>query len=248
MNKREFKSALVCERQRGFSLLELMIVLLVLSVMMGTVFQQINMVQQRNSAEQSKSDIFEESRNFVDQMTRDVHLSGYPNPRNFAPAYITGPNDPHAAVGLVKVAVDQLWFEGDIDGDGTVDSVQFYLDSTGSNCPCLKRSQTIKLSGDPLTGQGTASYQTEVQNVQNGTSTNPIFQAYDINGNLITLPVDFSSNAATIAKIRSIKVTITVRSPNMDLKTRIYPITTLVSAVDLDNCSQAAASQTMSCQ
>jgi hypothetical protein len=126
--------------------------------------------------------------------------------------------------------------------------VQFYLDSTGNNCPCLKRSQAIKLSADPLTGQGTASYQMEVQNVQNGTSTNPIFQAYDISGNLLTLPLDINSNGASIASIRSIKVTLTVQSPTMDFKTRTYPITSLVSSVDLDNCSQAAASQTMSCQ
>jgi prepilin-type N-terminal cleavage/methylation domain-containing protein len=248
MNNRESRASSVRDRQHGFSLLELMIVLLVLSVMMGTVFQQINLVQQRNAAEQSKIDIFEESRSFVDQLTRDLHLAGYPNPRNFAPGYISGPNDQHAAVGLVRVAVDQLWFEGDVDGDGAVDSVQFYLESSGSNCPCLKRSQTVKLSGSPLTGQGTATYQAEVQNVQNGTSSNPIFQAYDINGNLVTLPVDFNSNANTIASIRSIKVTITVQSPIMDFKTRTYPITTLVSSVDLDNCSQAAASQTMSCQ
>ena len=248
MNRQSPGASWKRDRQYGFSLLELMVVLLVLSVMMGTVFQQINLVQQRNAAEQNKIDIFEEARTFVDQMTRDLHLAGYPNPRNFAPGYITGPNDQHAAVGLMKVAVDQIWFEGDVDGDGAVDSVQFYLDSTGNNCPCLKRSQTLKLSGNPLTGHSSATNQAEVQNVQNGTSSNPIFQAYDINGNLITLPVDFSSNASTLASIRSVKVTITVQSAIMDFKTRTYPITTLVSSVDLDNCSQAAVSQSMSCQ
>ena len=233
-------------QQRGFSLLELMVVLLVLSVMMAAVFQQIRLVQQRSTAEQSKVDVFEESRTFVDQMTRDLHQAGYPNPRNFAAAYISGPNDPHAAVGLVKVAVDQLWFEGDVVGDGNVYSVQYYLDTTGTNCPCLIRSQTPKVNANPLTGQGTTPY-VQVQNVQNGTSTNPIFQAYDINGNLIGLPVDFNANPATIAQIRSVKVTLTVQSPVMDFQTRTYPITTLVSTVDLDNCSQAANGQTMSC-
>lgn len=233
--------------QLGFSLIELMVVLLILSVMMGAVFSQINLVQQRNSVEQNRVDIFEEGRSFVDQMTRDLHHAGYPNPRNFAAGYITGPNDQHAAVGLVKVAVDQLWFEGDVAGDGNVYSVQFYLDPNGNNCPCLKRSQSVKLSGDPLTGQGTATYYSEVQGVQNGTSTNPIFQAYDLNGNLITLPVDFDNNKTTMAQIRSISVTVTVQSSVMDFKTKTYPITTLVSSVDLDNCSQAATGQTMSC-
>lgn len=244
MKKRMLNSR---KRQLGFSLIELMVVLLILSVMMGAVFAQISLVQQRNSVEQSRVDIFEEGRSFVDQMTRDLHHAGYPNPRNFVKGYITGPNDQHAAVGLVKVAVDQLWFEGDVVGDGNVYSVQFYLDPNGNNCPCLKRSQTIKLTGDPLTGQGTATYYSEVQGVQNGTATNPIFQAYDMNGNLITLPADFDANPATIAQIRSISVTVTVQSSTMDFKTKTYPITTLVSSVDLDNCSQAATSQTMSC-
>jgi prepilin-type N-terminal cleavage/methylation domain-containing protein len=241
------KSLSSSRKQRGFSLIELMVVLLILSVMMAAVFQQINLVQRRNAVEQNRVDIFEEGRSFVDQMTRDLHQAGYPNPRNFGKGYLSGPNDQHGAVGLVKVAVDQLWFEGDVVGDGNVYSVQFYLDPNGTNCPCLKRSQTVKLSGDPLTGQSSATYYSEVQGVQNGTATNPIFQAYDINGNLITLPVDFDNNPTTIAQIRSIKVTVTVQSSIMDFQTRTYPITSLVSSVDLDNCSQAATGQTMSC-
>ncbi|MGH9521312.1 MAG: PilW family protein [Terriglobales bacterium] len=241
------QKTLAKQPQSGFSLIELMIVLLVLSVMMGAVFQQINLVQQRNTAEQAKTDMFQESRSFMDQLTRDLHMAGYPNPRNFAPGYVTGPNDTHAAVGLVQVTSNSLTFEGDVDGDGVIDSVQYYLNSTGNNCPCMRRSQTQKISADPMS-QGTAANYMEVQNVQNGTSANPIFQAYDINGNLITLPVDFDNNKTTMATIRSIKVTMTVQSPIVDIKTRIYPITTLVSSIDLDNCSQAATNKTMSCQ
>lgn len=238
-------------RQRGFSLIELMIVLLVLSIMMAAVFQQIMLVQQRSSAEQSKADVFQESRAFVDQVTRDLHQAGYPNPRNFNTGYISGPSDQHAAVGLVAVTNNSLWFEGDVNGDGNVYSVQYYVNSTGTNCPCLRRSVIQKINGDPYTGQGTATTYTEVQNVQNGTSTDPIFTAYDISGNVISLGstgLNFDSNGTTIATIRSIKVSLTVKSPSIDIKTGVYPITTLVSSIDLDNCSQGDTSQSMSCE
>src|SRR5512146_2880259 len=110
--------------QRGFSLLELMIVLLILSIIMGAVMQQISTVQQRSSSEQTKMDMFQESREFMDQMTRDLHEAGYPNPRNFDIGQITGPADDKVAVGLVKADNAELIFEGDVDGTGTVSSVQ----------------------------------------------------------------------------------------------------------------------------
>src|SRR2546426_1560874 len=62
--------------QLGFSLLELMIVVLILSVITGAVFSQISMVQQRARTEQSKLDIFQESREFMDQLGRDLHQTG----------------------------------------------------------------------------------------------------------------------------------------------------------------------------
>src|SRR5437870_1775649 len=158
-------------RTSGFSLLELMVVLIIVLTISGAVFQTINMTTQRSAAEQTKVDMFQEAREFMDQMSRDLRQAGYPSPRNYDPAVLTlNPiiNDRHAAAGLVKVYAGDLWFEGDVDGSGKVSIVQYHLDtSTSNNCPCLKRSQIDKKDGDPLTGQDPASYQVEVQGVQN---------------------------------------------------------------------------------
>ena len=43
-------------KERGFSLLELLVVLLLLSVLMGAVFRQISQVQARATSEQSRVD------------------------------------------------------------------------------------------------------------------------------------------------------------------------------------------------
>lgn len=128
-------------RQAGFSLIELMVVILLLTIVMGAIFQQVASVQQRSASEQNKLDMLQQSREFLDQMTRDLHSAGYPNSRLYAPglaaAAVTSATN---AVGLVKVGFGDLWFEGDINNDGTVESVKYHYDSgTGCacNCPCV---------------------------------------------------------------------------------------------------------------
>ncbi len=234
--------------QLGMSLIEVMVVLLITTVITGAVFSQIVNVQHRASSEQIKLDLFQEARDFVDQLSRDLRQVGYPSPKNFAPGQVTSANDAIAAAGLVKVDVNELRFEGDTDGDGNVESLVYQLVTTGDNCPCLRRSQIAKQAGNPLTGQGTPAWYTEVQHVQNGDTTNPIFFAYTGGGTPVTLPVDFNSNAATIASIDTIKIVITTQAKNPDPQTGARPSTTLVSTVRLNNCSQAAQGNPMSCQ
>src|SRR5213083_557241 len=128
-------------RTSGFSLLELMIVLIILLGISAAIFQTINLTTQRSSAEQTKLDMFQEAREFMDQMSRDLRQAGYPNARNFAPGVLTTPisGDMRAAVGLVKIDTGDLWFEADVDGTGIVSVVHYFLDtSTSNNCPCLK--------------------------------------------------------------------------------------------------------------
>jgi prepilin-type N-terminal cleavage/methylation domain-containing protein len=132
---------------RGFSLMELMIVIVIVLSISAAIFQTINMTTQRSSTEQTKVDMFQEAREFMDQMSRDLRQAGYPNPLDMDPAVLTvSPtiNDHHAAMGLVKVADGDLWFEGDVDGSGIVSVVRYHWDNTGTNCLCLKRSQLAK--------------------------------------------------------------------------------------------------------
>jgi hypothetical protein len=192
--------------------------------------------------------MFQEAREFMDQMSRDLRQAGYPNPRNVAASVLTenpAKNDLHAAVGIVNVDAGDLWFEGDVDGAGTVSVIHYHVDSDGANCPCLKRSQHDKINGDPLDGQTTPVYQVEVQGVQNSTS---IFTAYN-NGALVGLPVTINSGSGTtIANIDTIQAVLTLQAAAVDPKTHQKPVTTLVSTVKLNNCSQATAGASMSCQ
>src|SRR5579862_509480 len=120
--------------QGGFTLVELMIVCAVLAVVLGAVFQGINTIIQRSQSEQVKVDLTQSGREFVDEFERDLHQAGYPNCRLVATAGVNCPADTTqlavaqnsaVAVGLVFVDNTHIIFEGDIDGNGVVDSVEY---------------------------------------------------------------------------------------------------------------------------
>jgi len=170
--------------QAGFSLIELVIVCAILTIVLAAVFDGINLVTQRSQAEQTKVDLTQEGREFVDEFERDLHQAGYPNCRMVAASSLV-PNCPAdssnptvwtnstVAAGLAYLSNTQIIFEGDVDGNGTVDSVQYrLLDSAGNSpptgtCPCtIQRSQKPKDGvNDPL-NQPT-SWSQELQNVVN---------------------------------------------------------------------------------
>lgn len=223
-----------------------MIVVIIVLVVSGAVFSLINLALARTSGEQTKLDLFQEAREFMDQMSLDLRQAGYPSPRNMDPSLLAqNPiiNDLSAAAGVVKVGDGDLWFEGDVDGSGQVSVVRYHLDNTGVGCPCLKRSQLPKVDGDPLAGQTTEEYQVEVQGVLNST----VFTAYS-NGALVS-PVDITtSGGQTLAKVDTIQAVLTLQSTSIDAQTRRQPVVTLITTVRLNNCSQAAIGFKTSCQ
>src|SRR5437764_14868270 len=96
----------------GFSLIEMMVVLAIISIMLGSVFKSIDLTQRRSRSQQVKLDLTQQAREFVDQLTRDLRSARYPYQRNMAglttdpnnPAYKFGdPTDPYNAPGLLYV-------------------------------------------------------------------------------------------------------------------------------------------------
>jgi len=175
--------------QAGFSLLELIIVCAILTIVLAAVFNGVDLVTRRSQAEQTKVDLTQEGREFVDEFERDLHQAGYPNCRmvtapgatNNCPAdYINTvagvavvAKSSAVAAGLVYLSNTQIVFEGDVDGNGVVDTIRYQLvDSAGNSpptgtCPCtIQRSQMPKVDGTLPLSQPTAWSQ-ELQNVVN---------------------------------------------------------------------------------
>lgn len=261
-------------QQHGFSLLEMLLVVGIMGIISAGILSQMDSAQQRGYAEQVKLDDFQEARDFVDQFLRDINQIGYPSSRlidttsaSWAPALTTQAtytyaspyiSDDRVAMGLVSIDNDSVKFEGDMIGNGVVQSVIYQVNGSGSCTLCLQRSQVDKISADPLTGQAT-NWGTEVNDVLNSSTLNNgttayIFTYYKADGTPIpsaSLPLDISTlaGAQTVASIKTIKLTLQIRNNAViDPKTNQAIETNFEGEVSINNCSMATTGRPESCQ
>jgi prepilin-type N-terminal cleavage/methylation domain-containing protein len=253
----KFKRNAPAAEQRGFSLLELLLVIAILSLIVGAVFSQMGDAQRRLNAEETKLGDFQQARDFVDQFFRDINQAGTPNIRMYDPTQITfnttnNTYDKRLAVGLVSIDNNAVTFEGSVNGTGTVQSVTYKINGLGgTTCPlCLQRSQVDKVDNTNPTAQPT-DWGTEINDITNTTAF-PIFKYYQYDGTQITsLPQDISTAAGAniIATVKTIQINLTIRNPQIiDQKTGQPIETSFEGEVSLNNCSMASTGQAMSCQ
>lgn len=207
--------------QSGFTVVELMVVLVVLSAVLAVAFSAISSVQKRYRVEEERIDTMQNSREFVDQIERDLHNAGYPSAHMYSTTTPNYTSITLASPGLVAASATEILFEGDLDNSGTVSSVRYKLvaDASG-NCPCtLRRSVTYKAASGGPTGQ-TPSYSAEVENVvnsigggstawtisgnaPNGTANNTLYSLYkndavfaflNASGSAVTVPNDLGTS------------------------------------------------------
>ncbi len=201
------------KRTRGFSLLETMAAVLILSIVVGAVFSQINKAQQVYRTEGQKLDLTQEQRSFIDQFTRDLHQAGYPSTNSFNNQ--VGPNANSTAVGLTSISTTSLTLEGDLDGTGVVQVVTYGYDDgsgfsgSGTNpCPCMQRS--IAPKGQPA---GTASI--AAQNIV-APGNSGVFTAYLANGSQVGISPAVVA-PSTLHTIKSVQVAFTLQATGKDV-------------------------------
>jgi len=83
---------------RGFSLIEMLIATAIVTAVLAVVMGAIIQMQQRSKTESTNVDASQQTRDFIDQMMRDIHNVGYPPPQvvNGAPV-------------LYRQCRDRLW-------------------------------------------------------------------------------------------------------------------------------------------
>jgi len=213
-------------REQGFTMIELIVSVAILTLVVGVVVDGLTKLMQRNTVETTKVDLTQESREFMDQIVNDIHQAGYPSLHTFDPATKPlGYNDPGVATpGLVNATPSSLQFEGDVDGTGTVSEVFIQLSPLNGPCPCIIQRGAI--SKALWQGGALPSYYTEVTNVNN---TN-IFQGYDNGGNNVALvgPVVIGGNLAAV------EITLSVKAKSPDTN-GLYPIINMSTSAKIHN-------------
>jgi len=179
--------------KKGFSLLELMIVLAVFSFIVGGLFNVLQRSQTRYQFEQDVTEAQQSARTAVDMMEREIRLAGFPKLTYYDAALAYTTNSSTISSGFVTVNSTDLVFEGDINEDGVVDVVEYRLNGT-----VLERSAVEKPGGGTA---ATPAYKTLAENVRslgftyfdsagNSTSTPAQAKRVTVNLNLSTNKVD----------------------------------------------------------
>jgi type II secretory pathway pseudopilin PulG len=142
--------------EHGFSAIEMLIATVLLMAVLGVVVKGMTDMQRRSFSETSKMDAVQDTRDFIDQMVRDVHDVGYPPARSIGVVGGVANTNPYCtdaqangvvnaairnnisiACGIVSYSPTSLVYEADLDGTGTVSVVFMNLVANGGNCPCI---------------------------------------------------------------------------------------------------------------
>lgn len=225
--------------QSGFSLLEMIVVMAVTLGILTVLFNGLNKMSLRATTEDNKVDVAQSAREFLDQITRDLHQAGYPNRRTVNLNAALNAN--LLASGITTMTATQLDFEGDLEADGSVELVSYRLLANNGTCPCaLQRSVRIKGDGSlpvyydivsdvinsnntfPIAGSSRKGYNDTVYSTMKAA---PIFVAYDGAGAL--------TNVA--ANVRAIRVNLNMFSQAVDLENGVRPVISMSGTARLNN-------------
>jgi len=239
-------------RERGFSLIEVLVVTAVFIVVSGAVFMLLNVSQQRYKMESEFLDSFQGARLGLDQIIRDVHTTGYP-PVASLPAAISGaspnlvafpfswaPNYPTTPCGVpgctIPAAFDMI-MESDLDPENAngVEWIRYRLNRT-----TLERGVATKtVGGNPLTATAAVMvpFVEDVMNnagagmmtrIRNSYSTMfPSNTPVPLFQYLCGVPAVACNASHMPNDIREVNVTLIVAAPNPDPKTGQIRVVTL---------------------
>lgn len=220
-------------RQRGFSLLELMAVVAILGIVVAIAMAGTSQLIRTNSKVSNNVDLIQEGRQFMDQISRDIHQSGYPSykmfdqsaapsPNNYAGSYnAAAPNDSNPS-GLVLATATELRFEGDVDNSGLVSLVVLKLDVPLGGCPCIMKRGTIQKSASP----GDPPFYTELTGVMN----TDVFSYWTYRGDQWDPAID-----TRLDNIRTVKIRLQVQSQHKDAGNGMYSVATLETESKINN-------------
>ena len=213
--------------QSGFSLLELLVVVVILTIVLTVVVSGVTEIQKGNTTQAVNVDLSQESRQFMDQVVQDLHQAGYPSSK-MLDAATSAANPNLYAVGLVSISSNAIQYEGDVDGTG-VSEVFVQQSPALGPCPCTLRRGSV--SKALYAGGSVPTYYTEVDGVMNLN----IFTAFDFAGNAIQLPCSAGvcADGSAITNIKNVGILLNVRSNTPNPTNQAYSFVTVSTEAKL---------------
>ena len=199
--------------KRGFSLLEMLIVLAIFTFIVGGIFNNLSQSQIRYQFEQEVAEVQQSARNAIDIMEREIKLAGFPKASYYDSAQNwTSANSNKVAAGFITISATNMVFEADVEEDGIVDRVDYNL-ASGT----LSRSAQDKQAGG---GAPAAVYQVLANNV-----TALTFTYLDSTG----------TATATAADVRFVQILLSLNTTNVDPQNRQRRTITIQSLASVRN-------------
>jgi type II secretory pathway pseudopilin PulG len=201
-----------------------MVALTILMIVFAVLASGMSNIQKKSASDVSKLGVAQETRQFMDQILRDLRQCGFPSLAMFDYTFVPTPtvSSNYVAQGLISFSSSAIQFEGDIDGSGVSEVYIQVVVPGGGSCPCtIQRGTVLKSVG------GTPAYYTELDNVM----TQNVFTAYKYDGTA------YSSSTDPLSSIKNIGVTLYVQNttPDVNNSVAVYPTTTMVSEARINN-------------
>ena len=175
-------------KEKGFSLMEVMVAMAVMVIITASVFQLLSQTQARSVATATIEETTSMARESVNQMVQELRLAGYPAPNSYPSGLgLTDLNSQFVEGGITATTPYAVMFEGDIDNDGVpqVFNYQIQVPNGGAvggcgglpvnanlTAPALMRSELPKPAGG---GAAAPVFELYLGNVMNCTLAVPIF-------------------------------------------------------------------------
>jgi prepilin-type N-terminal cleavage/methylation domain-containing protein len=157
-------------RDAGFSLIELLLVLLIFSVLTGAAMTLVVNAYKSLQGRLSSSTALDKGLRAVNQMSGEIRMAGFPSDKSFTTTAVTS-SPGIVAIPFVIASAYDLTFEADTDGDGRVEQIEYVLASGSESI--IRRSTLKNLNGTLATSTLVSSL--FLDHVQNQTLSQPLF-------------------------------------------------------------------------
>jgi len=181
------------ENQCGFTLLELMIVIAIISVVLGSIFGVYASVTKSNIGNEINAEVLQNLRTSLGYMEQDIRMAGLDRFRT-------------AGAGIEEATAISIRFTADRNMDGAINEASLSGAIQEADLERVTYSYDVgtkRLRQCLSEGTPSASWDTVAEHVEQLQ-----FQYFDENENLLSFPV------TDITRIRSVAVSLTISQPS----------------------------------